>query len=786
MKHYHFIGIGGIGMGTIASLLVDKGELVSGSDVKHSVMTQNLISRGVKIAIGHAAKNIDGADTVVYSSAVTADNPEMDAARKRGVPVLQRAQLLARLMENQTAVTIAGAHGKTTTTSMVSSMLMAAGLDPTTAVGGVIRGSSYGAHLGGGKYFVAEVDESDGSFLNFSPKYSIITNMDFEHVDYYHSWENIVRAYAKFMERTDPQGLLIVCGEDKRLTELAAESGRRFMTYGFSPEFDVYAANLRDQGCTSKFDCYYHGKLLGTFQLVVPGRHNVLNAMACICVGLVFQVEGGVLAESLLAFQGVNRRFQIKGRVNDIMVVDDYGHHPTEIAATLQAARSLKKHQIITVFQPHRYTRTKFLMDEFVQVFADTEPLLITDIYAASEPPIDGVSAAAMCERLRAGGNARVEYVAKEQIVARLSELAHPGDMVLTLGAGDITKFGDEFLTALSQRQSAALARVPEEELGTIGVIMGGCSSEKAISLKSGRAIVKALAEAGCRVAEIELDSNDPAAVRKILQDARIDVAFIALHGAFGEDGQIQEILESLNILYTGSDARASRVTINKVSTQQALKERGILVPAHRVLKTEEECNTAEVLKDLGGLPVVVKPACEGSSIGISIVRDEEKLREAVKLAFNYGPQVLIEQHIAGRELTAGILGGEALPLVEIKSSHSFFDYEAKYQKGLTEYIVPADVSKAARENIQAAALKAFQVIGCRDIARIDFILDQKGDAYVLEINTIPGFTETSLLPKAARQNGVGFPELCVRIVKMALARRSKSPCAQNNCCSGV
>lgn len=314
---------------------------------------------------------------------------------------------------------------------------------------------------------------------------------------------------------------------------------------------------------------------------------------------------------------------------------------------------------------------------------------------------------------------------------------------------------------------------IAPQELGHIGVVMGGCSSERDISFKSGRAIVQALGEQGCRVSPLELDACDAETVLALIRDARVDVVFIALHGVFGEDGEIQQILESAGIPYTGSDSRTSRVTINKVLTQQALQKNGILVPRYCVLQEGDRDGIAQIQKIISGAHVVVKPACEGSSIGITIVQKMEELAAALDLAFSFGRYVLVEQHIAGRELTAGILDGKALPLVEIRAKNAFFDFNAKYQKGMTEYIVPAPVPDETAQQIQEVAVTAFRALGCRDLSRIDFILDAKNQPYLLEINTIPGFTETSLLPKAARQAGIGFGELCFRIAGLAAVRRT-------------
>ena len=452
-KHYHFIGIGGIGMGKIAALVLSKGDIVSGSDVKKNAMVQTLQELGANVFIGHDAKNVQGAEVVVYSSAVHSDNPEIVAAREKSIPILKRAQLLSQLMEHHIGITVAGAHGKTTTTSMISNLLIKAGLNPTTAVGGIMKGASDQAPLGDGKYFVAEADESDGSFLYYKPFYSVITNIDFEHLDYYQNWDNILEAYQKFVFRTDAEGKVIACGEDERLMKIISESGRAYMTYGFSKRCDVYANEIKTQGCMTKFDCFLKGKRLGAIQLMVPGQHNVLNALACVCVGLNLGIDFSVIENCFVSYLGVHRRFQIKGRVNDISVVDDYGHHPTEIQATLQTAKSLEKKRIVTVFQPHRYTRTKLLFDEFVRSLLASDILIITDIYAASEPPLEGISSVALCDRIKQAGHTNCIYLKKESIPEHLLSITSPGDMVMTLGAGDIYLLGEKFLELLTLRE---------------------------------------------------------------------------------------------------------------------------------------------------------------------------------------------------------------------------------------------------------------------------------------------------------------------------------------------
>lgn len=450
-KHYHFIGIGGIGMGALAVLLLKKGHRVSGSDVRENRMVLNLKEQGARVAVGHARENVDGADYVVFSSAIAQDNPELNEARARKIPILQRAQLLADLMQGHTAITVAGAHGKTTTTSMISNMLIKAELQPTTAIGGIVTSGSsgYQASLGRGTYFVAETDESDGSFLRFSPKYSVITNIDFEHVDYFHDWDSILRAYGQFIRRTHPDGLLVACGDDARLRRLAQSSPCPVCTYGFGPGNDITARNISFEACGAEFDCLMQGKNCGKIRLQVPGKHNVANALACIGLGTRLSIGWDVIRGSLQEYTGVERRFQIKTKAGDIWVVDDYAHHPTEIQATLAAARQVGRKRVITIFQPHRYTRVKFLWEEMAKSFSGSDYLILADIYAASEAPIAGITSTKLRERIEMEKICPVVYLEKQAISGYALEMARPGDLIMVLGAGDITHVADEIARAV-------------------------------------------------------------------------------------------------------------------------------------------------------------------------------------------------------------------------------------------------------------------------------------------------------------------------------------------------
>ena len=449
-KHYHFIGIGGVGMGAVASLLLAKGHKISGSDLKDSELTLKLKKAGAQVMIGHHASNVKSPDYVVYSSAIRVNNPELIESVSRKIPVLRRAEVLAQLVNEQVGITIGGAHGKTTTTSMISSLLINASLKPTTAVGGIINnGSSYNANLGEGKYFVAEVDESDGTFLYFAPHYSIITNMDFEHVDFYKDWEGIVDAYRKFVNCTVKGGRVIACGEDAKLIEIVLSQDVSAITYGLSNQCDVYAAHITSDGFQTSFACHTRQGKLGDFKLNVPGRHNVLNALACITLGIELAIAYEVMFNTLKEFTGVKRRFQLKSKEDDdVMVVDDYGHHPTEIRATLSAARLFNKKRLITVFQPHRYSRTKFLLDEFVESLKLTDELVLTDIYAASEKISEGVPVRALLDKVQEVLGSKAIFLKKEEIVNYLTDHVQQGDLVVFLGAGDIYHLSDELVNA--------------------------------------------------------------------------------------------------------------------------------------------------------------------------------------------------------------------------------------------------------------------------------------------------------------------------------------------------
>ena len=448
-QRIHFIGVGGSGMSGIAEVLLTMGYQVSGSDLKTGEVTDRLTRLGGRVFPGHHGSNVDGAQVVVYSSAVKPDNPEMLAARAAGIPVIGRAEMLAELMRMKYGIAVGGSHGKTTTTSMVAAVLARGGLDPTIVVGGRLHALGTNARLGHGQFLVAEADESDGSFLRLNPAVSVITNIDREHLDHYKDLEEVRQAFIYFANRVPFYGVTILCVDDPQVREILPRVAKRALLYGTRPEAEVRAVDVELVPHGSRFGVTSAGRALGTIELQLPGRHNVLNAVAATAVGLELEIAFSQIAEALGAFRGVSRRFETRGTHDGVRIVDDYGHHPTEIAATLAAARGLGS-RVLVIFQPHRYSRTAALKEEFGRCFGDADRVWILDVYAAGESPLPGATGESLVESARAQGAPHVQFASDPAAaVAQIAAEARSGDLVITLGAGDVWKLGDEVLSRL-------------------------------------------------------------------------------------------------------------------------------------------------------------------------------------------------------------------------------------------------------------------------------------------------------------------------------------------------
>jgi len=450
-QRIHLIGIGGIGMSGIAEVLLTLGYSVSGSDTKPSTITERLQNLGATIFEGHKAVNVEGAHVVVTSSAIRSENPEVVEAHKRKIPVIPRAEMLAELMRLKYGIAIAGAHGKTTTTSMVASVLGAAHLDPTFVVGGKVNQAGTTARLGKGEYFVVEADESDRTFLLLAPVVAVVTTIDREHLDQYHSLEDIQDAFTQFVNRVPFYGAAILCIDEPNVQAIIPNIKRPIITYGVSTQADLIISDIEYQGLGSEFRLTYKGEDLGLFHLLhPPGIHNIRNAAAAAAVALYLNVPSDLIREGLAKFTGVGRRFDIKGATNNITVIDDYGHHPVEIRATLEAAKLCKFNRLLVLFQPHRYSRTQHLWSEFTLAFNLADVLVLTDIYAASEQPIPGVTSEALAAAIREAGHKNVHYFRSMQdSIEFLLREARPGDAVMTIGAGNISRASNEIMLLL-------------------------------------------------------------------------------------------------------------------------------------------------------------------------------------------------------------------------------------------------------------------------------------------------------------------------------------------------
>jgi UDP-N-acetylmuramate--alanine ligase len=450
IRRIHFVGIGGIGMSGIAEVLHNLGYIVSGSDSRESETTRRLVSLGIAVQIGHRAENVGDLDVVVRSSAVAQDNVEILAARHQLIPVIQRAEMLAELMRMKYGVAVAGTHGKTTTTSMVATVLAHGGLDPTMVIGGRLGALGSNAKLGRGDFLVAEADESDGSFLSLTPTIAVVTTLDAEHLDYYRDLAHLQDTFVTFINKVPFYGLAVLCLDQENIQTILPRVEKRYLTYGLRSQADFLARDVSFKELTSECRVFRKGELLGVLSLKVPGLHNVYNALAAVAVGMDLDLPFGVVQEALGGFTGVDRRFQVRGEAGGITVVDDYAHHPAELQATLNAAKDGFGRRVLAVFQPHRYTRTRALLAEFSTAFYQADHLFVTEIYPAGERPIPGVSGQQIADEVVGHGHKHVTYVAEKGDLARavLAE-ARPGDMVLTLGAGDIWRVGEEILEHL-------------------------------------------------------------------------------------------------------------------------------------------------------------------------------------------------------------------------------------------------------------------------------------------------------------------------------------------------
>ncbi len=790
MQKCHFIGIGGIGMSGLARILLKQKISVSGSDIASSYITENLTQAGAKVYIGHSAQHITPDMTIVYSTDINKENPEFQAAALLNCKILHRSDLLIQLMQGYKSLAVTGTHGKTTTTALLASVLREAGWDPSFAVGGVIPHLQLNADKGKGEYFVAEADESDGSFLKYHPYGAIVTNIDTDHMDYFKNEEGLCQAFHQFMLQVTSPDHLFWCGDDICLQRLHPAG----ISYGVSSSCLLRASQYCQRGWSIHFDVQYQGKTYPDVEVALTGPHNALNALAVFGLCLNLGIAEPVIRKALRDFSGVCRRCENKFEKNGLLFLDDYAHHPTEISTTLKAVRTaIQERRLIAVFQPHRYTRTKDCLGTYKNIFDEADLLYVTDIYSAGEEPIDGLSSEWIMKELHQYAQVPCRYLPRAQLAAEIVKELRPHDVLITLGAGDITRLSSE----LESRINAT----PVQKL-KIGVIYGGRSLEHDVSLLSAATIIQNLqpdyydifhfgiTKQGCWVAGEEAlhllqkkqisNPNDgilvPPDVLKRLNQC--DVLFPILHGPFGEDGTIQGMFEILGKPYVGCDYRSSALCMDKALTKKVMILNGVPTAAFIDFdfyswKSHPESILDQIHKQLK-LPLFVKPVHLGSTIGVKKVESPEALCNAIEAAFLIDNHVLVENGLDIRELEFAVYGNGTVttyPPGEVFSAGSIYDYEGKYSNHAMKTTPKTDLPPEIIQEGMALASEAYKAAGCTGMARVDCFLDKSNKILLNEINPIPGFTANSLYPGICRENGLSTSHLMDLLILLGMSR---------------
>ncbi|MGI8923980.1 MAG: D-alanine--D-alanine ligase [Fimbriimonadales bacterium] len=726
----HFVGIGGAGMSALARILLSRGREVTGSDIAESASLNLLSERGAKVFIGHSAENVDGVAAVVVSDAIQlSDNSEIAAAREKSLTFIRRSQLLGMLLEGYRVLAVTGSHGKSTTSAILAQILADAGMDPLAIIGADVPGFDGNVRHGSGDFAVVEACEAYDSFHDLKPELVLLTNLEPEHLDYHTTWENLRDSVVKFINSATASPKLMFCGEDKGARETAS----------FIRECEAYALD----------HALYK-------EMNIIGKHNALNASGAVAVAEKIGIPRQGALDAAASARGCVRRLEWIGELNGITVYDDYAHHPTEIAASLEAIRGAHpNNRIIAVFQPHLYSRTKDQLDEFAPALAAADIAVITDIYPAREDPIPGISSALIVERLENIGVDSI-YVSSRHLLPRnIATIAKLDDVIVGMGAGNIDSFAPDFLQEIRRADDSL----------RVAVWSGGDSAEREVSILSGRMVAAALRSREYQVvtfdpAELLLNRGD---VSNLNGPDRPDIVFLALHGTGAEDGGTQGLLELLHLPYTGSGILASALTMDKAETKRRLEAKGLPTPKGVEILRGEEIPDFPV-------PCVVKPNAQGSTIGLTFVTDPGQLGAAVKRALKYDRTALIEEMALGVEISVPVLGDEVLPAVEICPKSGIYDFESKYTSGGTEEIVPARISENATRTAKEYAKLAHGTLGAKDFSRTDMIVNGD-DIVILEVNTLPGLTQTSLLPNSAASIGISYEALCERILTIAMRR---------------
>ncbi len=750
-RPFYLVGIGGAGMSSLAFMLQKRGIPVAGSDAAESATTASLREAGIPVRIGHSEEDIRAGDQVVLSDAIDLKtSPEVAAAREQGCELFRRSQLLNWLLKGKKIIAVTGTHGKTTVTGMIGAGLRAAGMDPTIVVGAYVPEFGGSVVEGEGEYAVVEACEAYNAFLDLDPFIVVLTNLEPDHLDFHGSYKVLVDRVKDFLQRVPVNGSLVLP------IDISKE-----ITDGANGEVVWIVDN--------QFYCAQQGIPGADWRLSIPGLHNERNAGFAVYACLEAGAEGQKVMAGVCAFRGAERRLE-RLALDPIGVYDDYAHHPTEVRASVQALK--ERHpdrRLLAVFQPHLYSRTRDFLAGFAEALSLADVVVLTDIYPAREDPIPGISSARIAELV----TKPVWYIPSRHLLPRfVANLARKGDVVVGMGAGNISEFAPALIQELNRRTTNDERRndggLIAHRASRIAVVYGGDSAEREVSIHSGRAIRDALEKKGYEaflvdVTELLLGKGD---VSQFTGSERPDLAFLAVHGTNAEDGALQGFFKLLHIPFTGSDLASSALCMDKQRTKTMLEAHGLPIPQGVLV------HSADDKIDLKP-PLIVKPNAQGSTVGLSFVHSKAELKPAIEKALHYDSAALVEEWIQGMEISVPVLGGKALSPVEIVPNSGQYDFAAKYEPGATKEICPARLPEEVLQKAMRMAEQAHAAMGCEGATRTDFIVRNNVDPVVLEVNTLPGMTGTSLLPKSAQTAGMSFEDLVDWIAQDALKRHA-------------
>lgn len=730
-RKFFLVGIGGAGMSALARMLKHRGLSVRGSDSTASEVTEALCAEGIPVTIGHRGEAVEKDDAVILTDAIDlALSPEVKRAHELGCPMFRRSQALGWALEGHKVIAVTGTHGKTTTTGMLGSALIEAGMDPLIVVGANVPAWGGPVVEGEGPWAIVEACEAYDSFHDLKPTIVLLTNLELDHVDFHGTYENLRASVVKFVQTAD---CLVYCSTDEGAREVAALAG-------------VTATEYAQED--------FGGKP------ALAGRHNLLNASGALIAAVMAGADRDLARQGIQGFYGAERRLQVlREDPSGVTVVDDYAHHPSEVEASIGALREkFPGRRLVVVFQPHLYSRTAGLIPEFAQALSLADLVVVTDIYPAREEPMPGVSSGLIAELITKPVIYNPSRYFLPEVVRKISR---PGDIVVGMGAGNIGEFGPTFTRLLD-------AHAKPGRKTKVVVIYGSDSAEREISIHSGRAVHKALLAKGYESRLLDLTEvlMTGGNLKSFLGDDRPDLAFLAVHGPNAEDGTTQGLLQTLHIPYTGSNLLVSAICMDKQMTKEILAANGL--PVARGIKVTGVVECFHIAP-----PLIVKPNAQGSTVGLSYVDAMSQLPAAIEKALAYDETVLVEERLQGIEISVPVLGDRALPVVEIVPAGGKYDLASKYLPGATEEIVPARISPEATKKAQEYALRAHRVLGCSGATRTDMIV-RNNEPIILEVNTLPGLTGTSLLPNSAKAAGISFEDLVDWIARDALGRYAK------------